>query len=77
MLTKVKWEDKEDQEAVVNRRRVLHMVTHVMVTEGMLITLLNHQLMENHDRYHREHHTADEMAWFEFKLISSGSASGH
>lgn len=56
---------------------MLHLVTHIKATEGVSIALLKHDLMENHDGYHREPHVAGEMILFEHKPVSSRSVSGH
>ena len=48
---------------------VLHLVIHVMVNEGMSITLLKHDLIENHDGHHLEAHLVEEMNWNECNPI--------
>ena len=38
---------------------MLHLVMHVMATEEMSITLLKHELIENHDGHHQEPHPTE------------------
>jgi hypothetical protein len=55
---------------------MLHLVTHMMVTEGISITLLKHELIENHDGNHQQPHSVEEMNCSECNLISFGPTSG-
>ena len=50
---------------------MLHLVTHVMVAKGILIDLLKHELMKNHDGNDLEHHLAEEMPRIECDLVTS------
>ena len=49
---------------------VLHLIMHVMVNEGMLTTLLKHELTKNHDGHHWEHHLVEEMTWTKYEPVS-------
>ena len=40
---------------------VLHLVMHAIANEGMSITLLKNEMIENHDGYNRENHLVEEM----------------
>ena len=51
---------------------MLHLVTHVMVNEGMSIVFLKHEVADNHDGHHRESHPIEDMTWIECKLVSFG-----
>ena len=56
---------------------MFYLLMHVMVNGGMLISLLNHEQMENRDVDKWEYHLAKEIAWIECEPISYEWPLGH
>ena len=71
-MTQVDWEEElEEKEGWVDHE-MLHLVMHIETNKMMVIALLDHELIENHEGAQNQEPHCLKLTWFDCHLVNSG-----